>query len=641
MQAAQALRSGSRMGDIDSALHERFGLSTFHAWQREAIEALVEGTGKVVVIAPTGGGKSLCYQLPASVLEGTSVVVSPLIALMEDQVRALEARGIAATYLASTLDLDERRRREAAITQGAYELVYVAPERLGSNHVIDMLRRLRPPLVAIDEAHCISQWGHDFRPSYLQLGEVLERLQPARVLACTATATPIVRAEIQERLGLAGDDTSVILRGFSRPNLHLAVNETDHAAQRRKLMLGALDEALGKPGAANGGAIVYAATRRMTEKLADVIGAAGWRTAPYHAGLGPSVREGVNADFANRSLDVVVATNAFGMGIDRADIRAVVHAQAPGSVEAYYQEVGRAGRDGLPAHGLLLTSSGDFGLRRRLIGYGGDSESAPDTAHIQQQWRLFLDLMRYVEAGSCRHDFILRYFGDEQETLGGCGHCDVCERLDSDGEVSDDRISESDVLVVRKALAGVARNQRRAGLTAVAEMLHGTDNERIRRLGLTTLSTHGLLSSYPKAWILILLRRLMTAGLVDLTATEFPVPILTSRGVATMKGEEPVRVLLPSRRAGQARAKGARRRETGRPPPEGVDEALFERLREARLDLARDKGVPAYVVCHDRTLLEIAAHRPSTPEALADIYGMGPARIESYGERLLATVLAE
>ncbi|MBW2159961.1 MAG: ATP-dependent DNA helicase RecQ [Deltaproteobacteria bacterium] len=631
------------MSDIDLALRERFGLPAFHPWQREAIDELLEGRRKVLVIAPTGGGKSLCYQLPAAVLDGTSIVISPLIALMEDQVRALTERGIAATYLASTLDAEERQRREREIFEGRYQLVYVAPERLESPWLVERLAKLQPPLLAIDEAHCISQWGHDFRPSYLRLGEVIERLRPARLIACTATATPIVRREIQARLSLGSEQSAVILRGFSRPNLHLAVVESDSSTERRKLMLSALRSALGEPVSPLGGAIVYAATRRNTEKLADVLGKEGWRVAPYHAGLAASVREGVNRRFADRSLDVVVATNAFGMGIDRADLRTVIHAQAPGSVEAYYQEVGRAGRDGQPAHGLLLTSSGDLGLRRRLIGFSGgrDPGGSPDPEHVQQQWRLFLDLMRYVEAGSCRHDFILRYFGDEQETLGGCGHCDVCERLEERGEEGTARgASEEEALAVRKALAGVARNQGRAGLTAVSEMLHGTDNERLRRLGLTELTTHGLLKGHPKAWVLALLRRLITAGLVDLTTSEFPIPYLTALGVATMKDEEPVRVLVPAPDAGRARSAKKERTRPARELPENVDSSLFESLRSTRLDIARAKGVPAYVICHDRTLLEIAAYKPTSIEALADIFGMGPARIENYGEPFLDTVNA-
>jgi ATP-dependent DNA helicase RecQ len=283
-----------------------------------------------------------------------------------------------------------------------------------------------------------------------------------------------------------------------------------------------------------------------------------------------------------------------------------------------------------------------LGLRRRLIGFSGDRDGgASDPEHVQQQWRLFLDLMRYVEAGSCRHDFILRYFGDEQETLGGCGHCDVCERLEERGDEGiAPGISEEEALVVRKALAGVARNQGRAGLTAVSEMLHGTDSERLRRLGLTELTTHGLLKDHPKAWVLALLRRLITAGLVDLTTSEFPIPYLTAPGAATMKGEEPVRVLVPAPDAGRTRAGKKERTRAARELPDNVDSSLFESLRSTRLDIARAKGVPAYVVCHDRTLLEIAAYKPTSMEALADIFGMGPARIENYGEPFLETVNA-
>lgn len=639
--SSAALGCPAFMRDIDLVLQERFGLSAFRPWQREAIDELLEGRRRVLVIAPTGGGKSLCYQLPAAVLDGTSIVISPLIALMDDQVRALTRRGVPATYLASTLDPADLHRREQEVSRGRYQLVYVAPERLESARLIERLASLRPPLVAIDEAHCISQWGHDFRPSYLRLGEVINRLEPPRVMACTATATPIVRREIQKRLGLSADRTAVILRGFSRPNLHLAAVESDSSGERRRRMEEALRDALGDPAHPRGGAIVYAATRRNTEKVAEAVARQGWRAAPYHAGLPASVRQQVSQRFADRSLDVVVATNAFGMGIDRADIRAVVHVQAPGSVEAYYQEVGRAGRDGQPAHGLLLTSSGDLGLRRRLIGLGGGEGEPPNADHLQQQWRLFLDLMRYVEAGSCRHDFILRYFGDEQETLGGCGHCDVCERLERAGtEGAHGSVSDGNALVVRKALSGVARNQGRAGLTAVADMLHGADNDRLRRLGLTSLSTHGLLSERPRPWVLALLRRLVTAGLVDITTSEFPIPFLTPAGVAVMKGDEPVRVLLPPMETGRLRASKKERSHSQSEVPADVDRSLFERLRATRLDIAREKGVPAYVVCHDRTLLEIAARKPQSMQALADVHGMGPARLESYGEPFLQAVSA-
>ncbi len=645
-QSSPAMKSPAPPRDaLESRLLARFGLATFRPWQREAIDSLLTGGGRALVVAPTGGGKSLTYQFPATELEGTTIVVSPLIALMEDQVRGLHARGIAATYLASNVDADERRRRERGLFAGEYKLVYIAPERLAMSGIVETLARLKPPLVAIDEAHCISQWGHDFRPDYLRLGEVLERLRPPRVLACTATATPGVRREILEKLGLEGDDTKVVLRGFARPNLHLSSLEVDSAKDRQRAMTQALREAIGAPTAPTGGAIVYAATRKATEQMADTVRGAGYKVAAYHAGLDPEVRASVSKMFAERTVHVVVATNAFGMGIDRPDIRTVIHVNAPGSIEAYYQEVGRAGRDGDPAHGLLLTASSDLGLRRRLLERGGADGSAPDPVQVERQWRLFLDLMRYVEAGSCRHDFILRYFGDEQETLGGCGHCDVCERLGVGAGDTEATISDEDALVVRKALAGIARNRGRTGLNLVADMLVGASSARLLQLGLQSLSTYGLLKERPRPWVLALLRRLITAGLVDITPTEFPVPLLTKAGHETMMSERPVRVLLPEPDAGTPRAVRSKRERVAKKLgsselPPGVDHALFERLREARLGMAKEHRVPAYVVAPDRTLLELAARRPRTRGELSGIHGMGPARIDAYGDTFLEVLSA-
>lgn len=635
------------MDGLDQSLRQRFGIERFHPWQREAIDELLQGGRSVLVVAPTGGGKSLCYQFPATELPGTSIVVSPLIALMEDQVRGLTERGIPATWLSSTLGESERRERMRGLMRGDYKLVYVAPERLAFEGMLDLVARVRPPLVAIDEAHCVSQWGHDFRPDYLRLREVLEALAPEHVLACTATATPRVRHEIAELLGLPTDRTAVILRGFARPNLHLSVEEIDEPRRRRSLMLQTLANALGPAESRSGSAIVYAVTRRNTERIAEQIAREGYRVAAYHAGLEPDHRAKVNQLFAGGRLDVVVATTAFGMGIDRPDIRAVVHVQAPGSLEEYYQEVGRGGRDGQPAMGLLIASSSDFGIRRRLIEApsGRDGDKPPDPQYVARQWDLFLDLMRYVEAGSCRHDYILRYFGDESETLGGCGHCDVCEELEELGEGTGEgrRVSDADALLVRKALSGVARAHKRAGLVAVAEMLCGQNHDRLRRLGFTRLSTFGLLADFPKPWVQALLRRLMTAGLVDITPDEYPVPFLTEGGWLTMRGDQPVRVLPPGPGAGQPKKKQKGRRKTSGVTVDalsGADAALFEELRKVRMDLARERDVPAYVVCHDRTLAEIALHRPMTRNQLAEIHGMGPARIDAYGDRLLAAVIS-
>ncbi|MFW6049913.1 MAG: RecQ family ATP-dependent DNA helicase [Myxococcota bacterium] len=635
------------MGDLDRRLEERFGLPAFRPWQEEAVREVLEGSGRVLVVAPTGGGKSLCYQFPASELPGTTVVISPLIALMEDQVRSLQERSIAATFLASSLDRDERLRRERALAAGRYRLVYVAPEALASDRVLALLASLSPPLVAIDEAHCISQWGHDFRPDYLRLGGILARLAPPRTVACTATATPVVRDEILQRLGLDPRGTRLVLRGFARPNLHLSARHVERPRDRRNEALAALARALGEPQWPRGGAIVYAGTRKGSERMAQEAERAGWRAAAYHAGLPPEERADVSRRFAARELHVVAATTAFGMGIDRPDIRLVVHTQAPGSIEELYQEVGRAGRDGQEATGLLLTSSTDFGLRRRLIeGNGGDG--AANRERAARQWALFLDLMRYVEAGSCRHDFILRYFGDEQETLGGCGHCDVCERLERRGEGADERaVTEEDALVVRKALSGVARAQGRAGLRAVADMLRGVRSARQRKLGLEALSTHGVLAERSDTWILALLRRLLTAGLVDLEGERSPVVRLTPRGVLAMKGEAPVRLLLPEDDDADADADRRQAPPTSRRPAsapgalarlDAADAALFEALRAERRRLAQERGLPAYMVCHDRTLAHMASDRPTTRAGLATVHGMGPARLERWGDALLAVI---
>jgi ATP-dependent DNA helicase RecQ len=627
---------------LDARLSARFGLPGFRPWQRDAVRALLGAPFHALVVAPTGGGKSLTYQFPATELPGTTIVVSPLIALMDDQVRSLEARGIPATYLASTLDPAERRLRERRLAEGAYRLVYVAPERLANEHLLARLAALRPPLVAIDEAHCISQWGHDFRPDYLALGRVVEALAAPRVLACTATATPVVRDEILDRLGLRERAPAVILRGFARPNLHLAAWEIDGSSTRKKAVLGSLRHALGAR--ANGGAsgpgagIVYTATRKAAEEYATLVSGAGYRAAAYHAGLPPEARASVSEAFATKRLDVVVATNAFGMGIDRPDIRVVVHVHPPGSIEAYYQEVGRAGRDGQPAWGVLFTASADIALRRRLIERDRDGGTV-DPARVQHQWRMFIDLLRYVEAGSCRHDFILRYFDDTEEILGGCGHCDVCERLESEGE-GDRRVTDEDALVVRKALSGVARANRRAGLRAVVDMLRGDESPRMKQLGFASLSTHGLFAGADPEWILRLLRRCVTAGLVDITPTEYPIPYLTALGVRTMKGEEPVRVLPPPDKR-RARVPTALAPPGKREAGESLDPStsrLLEALRATRTQLAQAQRVPAYVVCHDRTLVDMARRRPTTRTELRDVHGMGPARIAAYGDRFLATV---
>jgi ATP-dependent DNA helicase RecQ len=626
--------------DLDEGLR-RLGLHRFRAGQREAIETLLAAR-RLLLVAPTGGGKSLTYQLPAALLPGTTVVISPLIALMHDQVAALAARGIAATYLAATLPPDEVRRRVAGLTAGAYKLVYVAPERLASDRLRSTLAHVTCPLVAIDEAHCISAWGHDFRPDYLQLGELLQLLPRARVLACTATATPVVRDEILERLGLPAD-TPQLIHGFARPNLALRAAEVQSKRERERHLDAVLAETLGGPGKRAGTAIVYAPTRRGAEAEAQRLDGRRWVAEAYHAGMDGERRNRVQRAFMDGELEVVVATNAFGMGIDRADVRCVAHLAPPGSLEAYYQEAGRAGRDGEPAICLLIVSPGDMALRRHLVERNGDGQPvAPEV--VQHQWNLFLELMRWAEGGACRHDAILRYFGDEAETLAGCGRCDACLRL-ADEEEHD---PEQDAIVVRKGLCGVARIHGRFGLTAAVKLLKGASDERLRRARLDRTPTFGTLGDHAEEWLLRLLRRCVTAGWVDFQGGDRPVAVVTADGREVIYDQRPARLLLPPKlraRASAGASQPARQRGGGRAhddaPVEELDAAgleLFEALRAFRIEEARRQQVPPYVIASDRTLRHLAVLRPDSPATLELVHGIGPAKAERYGEALLAIV---
>ena len=629
--------------DLDAAL-QRFGHDAFRPGQREAIETLLD-TRRLLLVAPTGGGKSLTYQLPAQLLTGTTLVVSPLIALMADQTAALESCGVAATYLASTLDPADYRKRMRGIQAGRFNLVYVAPERLANPDFLSLMRSLDCPLVAIDEAHCISEWGHDFRPEYLGIGKVLGEFPKARVLACTATATPVVRDEILARLSLPAD-TPQIVRGFARPKLSLRAREVAGDRQRRQQVDAALAEALGEPGARRGVAIVYAPTRRASEKETHRLAAAGWRAATYHAGLGADTRARAQREFIQGRVEVMVATNAFGMGIDRPDVRAVVHLGPPASLEAWYQEVGRAGRDEQPALGLLLYAQSDFPLRRHLIESGSEAATLSQ-AMVEHKWSLFLALMRWADGGSCRHDAVLRYFGDEEETLAGCGICDVCTGEEPVEEWEPEQVT----LIARKALSGVARIHGRFGLGAAVALLHGDRDDRLVGSRIDQTSTHGILAGFPRNWLQRLLRRLVTAGWVDFAGGDRPVAVLTETGRAVMLGERPARIQLPPgsrgdaagppRTAAPGHTRGARGTRASVPGPEDLDPIaveIFQALRAWRLEISRNQRVPPYVVASDSALRSIAANRPRSEDALLDCYDMGPTRVGRYGQALLALV---
>jgi len=554
--------------------------------------------------------------------------VSPLISLMHDQVLALESRGLPATYLASTLDAEKLRQRMQAMATGQYKIVYAAPERLVYGGFRSLLRELNCPLIAIDEAHCISEWGHDFRPEYLQIGDLIQSLPEARVLACTATATPVVRDEILERLGLP-TDTPQLVRGFARPNLSLRVAEANSRAERTRRINQLLSESLDKPNAGRGTAIIYAPTRKSTEEEAARLSGEGWNCQAYHAGMEGDQRDSVQRSFAEGKLEVVVATNAFGMGIDRADVRAIGHLAPPGSVEAYYQEVGRAGRDGNDATCLLLISPSDMALRRKLILLDGEGEAA------QHKWNLFPELMRWSEGGSCRHDAILRYFGDEEEVLSGCGRCDVCTRLYEEEEVDPDEVST----VVRKALCAVARLHGLFGLQAVAKLLHGTQDKKLVRAGFKETRSWGILSAYDERWIVQLLRRCVTAGWVDFYGGDRPLVVLTEAGNDVIHERRPARLLLPPRSSAPTLGTNFKKRAASTVEDlEGRDSDIFEELRRHRMEVAREEGVPPYVVASDRTLRDIALLRPVNRDELKMAHGIGPSKAERYGDGFIQVV---
>jgi len=627
--------------DLHRIAREQFGVPGPFPWQEEAMRALVQPSSRVLVVAPTGGGKSLCYQLPACLLDGTALVVSPLISLMEDQVRSLEQRGIPATYLASTLSSEERQARFAGIRRGRYRLVYVAPERL-SESIYDIVPMHQLSLLAIDEAHCIVHWGQDFRPDYLRLGEVIQRMPPTRLLACTATATPATRAEILRALGLDEGRVSLVLKGFARPNLALSVEHVTGPREAMNRADEALQLTLVDPKAPRGAGIVYAATRKQTERVAEFLGTKGWRAHPYHAGLEGDLRARISRAFSDKNLDIVVATNAFGMGIDRPDVRVVVHTQPPASIESYYQEVGRAGRDGKPAGGLLCLAPADIPLRRRLIEMGIDGQEA-DRAAVQRQWGLFRDLLRYVDAWSCRHDFILRYFSDEDEAIGGCGRCDVC-RARAAEEQEDPSARDRDTLVVRKALAGVARAARRGGMTAICDMLRGVSSDRLARFGFDQLSTFGVLRDLNHDEAMAVLRATLAAGYADVSTGDFPVPYLTELGARVMKAEVPssirLRPVVP--RQPKTRVRKARTRSESAPastaadlPPSGDARHRYDALKVLRSRLAREAAVPPYVIAHDAALLAAAEVFPKTLADLANVHGWGASRVARFGQAVL------
>ena len=686
---------------LRDCLRDSFGLEEFRPGQEEAATAIIAGRDLVAVM-PTGAGKSLCFQLPALLLDGTTVVVSPLIALMKDQVDGLRARGLAAAAIHSGLAARERAAFEADFADGRLSLLYVAPERLGAAGFQSALARARVTRLVIDEAHCISQWGHDFRPDYGRLGELRQRLRvPAA--AFTATATPEVRSDIARQLGM--DDPLELVTGFERPNLTLEVESCRARADKTR----ALDRLLRDPGPPG---IVYAATRKNVDRWAEHLAALGLRAAAYHGGLSDEERTRVQDGFLAGRIEVIAATNAFGMGIDKRDLRFVVHADVPGSVEAYYQEVGRAGRDGLPARGTLLFSPADLRTQEfflegsnpppevfhrvwRLMGEGGETDveadavdaaaamaastaarllrRAAETEGVEpgagpppvdfaaqagkaRRDRARLDtILRYAFGAGCRTRFIYDYFAGTGRSgaIPQCGTCDVCLGWRrAAGRLPDDRELEQ----VRIALSAVARLPARFGVERIAQVLTGSQSREVIDRGLDRIPTFGRLAAMKLDDVKRLLDVLVGAGLLERRGIEGGRPgafvlALGEGGAAVMRGEVRPLLALPSHDAApavSARAasavrpdRAARGLRAGTPESGegGIPDAdLLLRLKSWRTEEARRRGVPAYIVLHDKTLVSIAALRPLDRHGLGAVRGIGPAKIETYGEVLLRVV---
>jgi ATP-dependent DNA helicase RecQ len=612
---------------LDQAL-SRFGLREFRPGQREIIESVLDGKPTIAVL-PTGAGKSLCFQLPAVALEGLAVVVSPLISLMKDQVDALLARQIPAAFINSSIAPDEREARLRAAVRGELRLLYVAPERFRVPGFTAMLARARPGLFAVDEAHCMVEWGHDFRPDYARLGDVHAELGAPRLVALTATATPDVRQSIGVRLRMQAP--SVFVRGFDRANLRLEVLAVQGADDKLRRCL----QLLGDPEARGRPAIVYAATRKKAEQVAGAISRAGIKARAYHAGLPDVERADVQDRWMADEVRVVVATNAFGMGVDKRDVRLVIHHELPGSAEAYYQEAGRAGRDGQPARCVLLFNHSDVRLREFLITSSGDNGPRPESVIEAERERLRA-MMSYAYARGCRRAFLLDYFGDEAHRCADSAEqpCDNCR-----GRAGDADISDEEQLLVRKVLSCVARLDGGFGRKRIALCLEGSDAREVIDAGLQRISTYGVLRGRPHPWVMDLLGTLEAAGLIVSDGEEYPCMRLTPAGREVMHDRARMPVALPSERRQGRVASPLKSVDDGDELP--VDEAVFARLRALRSRLASEEKLPAYCIFHDRTLRALARARPSTMDQLAMIPGVGPTKRAKYGEAFITALRDE
>jgi ATP-dependent DNA helicase RecQ len=611
-----ALGIGHREAAMENArqvLRETFGYGDFRPTQGEIVEHLVAGN-EALVLMPTGGGKSLCYQIPSLVREGAGVVISPLIALMQDQVDALRQAGVRAAFLNSTLDARTARAVEQALLAGELDLLYVAPERLMTERTLELLGRSRIALFAIDEAHCVSQWGHNFRPEYLKLSALHERFPDVPRVALTATADAPTRREIAERLGLT--QARHFISGFDRPNIRYRVTQK-HAGTRNELLRFIRDHHEGEAG------IVYCLSRKKVDATAEWLEEKGLTALPYHAGLSQEIRQDHQSRFLREEGVVMVATIAFGMGIDKPNVRFVAHLDLPKSLEAYYQETGRAGRDGLPADAWMAYGLQDVIMLRQML-----EASEAEEAHKRIERARLEAMLGYCELTTCRRQRLLDYFGEHLPEP--CGNCDNCLEPPETWDAT---------VAAQKALSCVHRTGQRFGVNHVLDVLLGKDSERMRELGHDRLSTYGIGTELDAHQWRAVFRQLVAAGLLTVDAEGFGALKLTEACRPVLRGEQAVWLRKDARppRGGGRRERVSKRVSVG--PVDGPGEALFDALRALRRSLADAQDVPAYMIFSDATLREMVAVQPRTLDELAEVSGVGQRKLAQYGEDFLSVIL--